>query len=221
MDKYLPWLLEKTMRLARFTYRVEEVGRNAAVARIDKGGLLLAWHCYLWVLAINWAPSHYTALAGVSREGEIISRTLERLGWKVVRGSSTDAALASLRSMLGLLRQGVRLVMTPDGPQGPPREIKPGAVFLQQRSGLPIIPVGIGTGWKYTFRRTWDRSEIPLPGTRVVVYYGESITNLAEMKRAEAIQLVNQALADANRKAERIHRRTPRRGAGEHHAGGA
>ncbi len=195
------------MRLARVTYRVREVGREAAVERIHDGGLLLAWHCYLWILAINWAPSHYTALAGVSREGKIISRTLERLGWKVVRGSSTDAALTSLRTMVVLLRQGVRLVMTPDGPKGPPREIKPGAVFLQQQTGLPIIPVGIGTGWKYTFSHTWDKSEIPLPGTRIVVYYGEPITNLAGMKRSEAIRVVNQALDDANREAERIHKR--------------
>mgnify|MGYP006300033219 FL=1 len=203
VEKYYPWILEKIMRFARRTYRIREIGRSAAVEAVSEGGLFLSWHCYLWILAINWAPSHYTALAGVSREGEIISRTLERLGWKVVRGSSSDAALSSLRSMIMLLRQGVRLVMTPDGPQGPPREIKQGAVFLQQHSGLPIIPVGVASKWKYTFSHTWDKSEIPLPGSRICIYYGEPIRDLSGMNRTEAIRLINRALEDANLEAQK------------------
>lgn len=190
------------MRILRRTYRVKEIHRPAADEAIAGGGLLLAWHCYLWTVAINWAPSRYTALAGVSRKGRIISRTLERLGWTVVSGSSTDSALSSLRTMLKLLAQGVRVVMTPDGPQGPPRQIKLGAVMLQQRSGLPIIPVGIKARWKYTFPHTWDKFELPLPGSRIIMYYGEPIENLVGLDRTEAARRINQALYDAEAAAE-------------------
>ncbi|MDZ7794614.1 MAG: DUF374 domain-containing protein [Spirochaetia bacterium] len=190
------------MRIIRLTYRVREINRPPADEAIAGGGLLLAWHCYLWILAINRAPSRYTALAGVSRKGRIISRTLERLGWRVVSGSSTDGALSSLRTMLKLLAQEVRVVITPDGPQGPPKQIKLGAVMLQQRSGLPIIPVGIKASWKYTFAHSWDKFEIPLPGSRIVIHYGEPIKDLAGLDRAKAARRINQALYDAEAAAE-------------------
>ncbi|MFO7848928.1 MAG: DUF374 domain-containing protein [Spirochaetia bacterium] len=196
-----PWILEKMMGAVRRTYRVKEIGRPAADEAIAGGGLLLAWHCYLWILAINWAPSHYTALAGLSRNGEIISRTLERLGWNVTRGSSNESALSSLRAMLVLLKEGEQIVMTPDGPHGPPREIKLGAVLLQQRSGLPIIPVGVSAGWKHIFSRTWDKFELPLPGSRIVICYGEPIRDLSGMKRPEAAALITKSIIDADRAA--------------------
>ena len=90
----------------------------------------------------------------------------------------------------------------PDGPQGPSKEVKPGPILLQQRSGLPIIPVGIAAHFTYTFSRTWDKSEFPLPGSKIVLYYGEPIRNLSVLKRSEAIQVINQALFEADRTAQ-------------------
>jgi len=190
------------MRLLHRSCRIEEIGRDEAVKALEKGGVLLTWHCYLWIIGIHWAPSKYTALAGVSKKGEIISRTLERLGWKVVRGSSTDSAIASLRAMIALLQQGIRLVLTPDGPRGPAKRIKDGAILLQRKSGLPLIPVGVYSDRNYVFSRTWDGSLVPLPNSRIVIYYGSPIENLTDMDRDEAAALINGAMADAESEAE-------------------
>jgi hypothetical protein len=81
--------------------------------------------------------------------------------------------------------------------------IKHGAVLLQQKSQLPIVPVGIAAAWKYTFTHSWDKMELPLPGSRIVIYYGEPIHNLKGMQRNDAARLINQALVDANNAAQK------------------
>jgi lysophospholipid acyltransferase (LPLAT)-like uncharacterized protein len=55
----------------------------------------------------------------------------------------------------------------------------------------PIIPVAVGARWKIEFQ-SWDRFLLPLPGSRVVVAYGEPVvvpsdadTALLEQKRQE------------------------------------
>jgi len=53
-------------------------------------------------------------------------------------------------------------------------EFKPGAVLLSQLTGKPIIPVSVAASRTWRFR-TWDRFELPLPFSRVVIAYGEPV----------------------------------------------
>ena len=203
MRIYNPVILEKLAKAFWCTYRVREIGRTAAMDSLSAGGMILAWHCHLGTLAVNWGPMGYTTLAGLSREGEAISRTVERLGWTVIRGSSLEGGLGSLRIMARLLKLGTVVAMTPDGPNGPPRQSKLGPVMLQQLSGLPIIPIGVAAGWKYTFKDTWDLFEIPFPFSRVIIHYGPPVTGLSRMDRSEAAGVITRAIEDANNAARK------------------
>ncbi len=202
MEKYYPFILEKLMRLSRLTYRIKEYNRLEAENAISDGGLMLGWHCHLWSIVVALTNNNYTALASQSREGEIISQTLEKLGWEVIRGSSSSGAVSSLRKMLKLVRDEHQLVITPDGPRGPARKIKLGAVMIQQRSGCPIIPIGIANGWKYTFKKSWDNFELPLLFSKMVIYYGEPIRDLEDLEREEAARIIEAGLEKANTAAE-------------------
>ena len=53
-------------------------------------------------------------------------------------------------------------------------EFKPGAVMLSQLTGKPILPISIAAShtWRFT---TWDKFELPLPFSRVVIAYGEPV----------------------------------------------
>jgi lysophospholipid acyltransferase (LPLAT)-like uncharacterized protein len=89
----------------------------------------------------------------------LIARIVQRLGFSVVRGSTTRQSLTAVRS---LVRQGnlTNLAITPDGPLGPRRVLQPGAVYVASRTGLPIFPTG------FAFREcwragSWDRMAIP------------------------------------------------------------
>jgi lysophospholipid acyltransferase (LPLAT)-like uncharacterized protein len=66
------------------------------------------------------------------------------------------------------------LGITPDGPRGPRRELKPGVIMIASQSGLAVVPVGIGfvRAWRF---RSWDRFALPLPGSTIVGLVGEPI----------------------------------------------
>jgi lysophospholipid acyltransferase (LPLAT)-like uncharacterized protein len=115
------------------------------------------------------------ALASQSADGELIAQVLKRLGVGVIRGSSSKGGAGVL---LDLSRQGAardsHLLITPDGPRGPRRTVQPGIVFLASKSGLPIVPVGVGftRAWR---ARSWDRFAVPLPFSTLLGVIGAPI----------------------------------------------
>lgn len=114
-------------------------------------------------------------LISPSIDGTAPAMLVERIGGHVIRGSSTHTGARALRDYYEtIVRQQVSPVITPDGPRGPLHEFKPGAVLLAQMTGRPILPVSVAASHTYTFR-TWDRFELPLPFSRVVIAYGEPV----------------------------------------------
>src|SRR5207302_11444090 len=72
----------------------------------------------------------------------------------------------------------------PDGPRGPRREVKPGIVYTASRTGLSIVPVGVGYDrpWR---AGSWDHFAVPRPFRRAVVVTGDAIAVPAEADRDE------------------------------------
>ncbi len=66
------------------------------------------------------------------RDGELITQVVKRLGFSVVRGSTTRGGARALREMSLRIDQG-HLCVTPDGPRGPRRSCT---------RGSPISPAG-------------------------------------------------------------------------------
>jgi lysophospholipid acyltransferase (LPLAT)-like uncharacterized protein len=89
-----------------------------------------------------------------------------------VRGSSTRGGGAALREFIRRARNGSNLVFTPDGPKGPPRQVKDGVIFAAQATGLPIVPVAFAASRKKRLK-SWDKMVVPLPLSRVIYLYGE------------------------------------------------
>lgn len=82
----------------------------------------------------------------------------------------TTAALARLAA------EGYSLVVTPDGPFGPYRLAKPGALILARTAGLPILPWAVSARPSVRLTPRWDRQILPLPFGRIRVVTGEPIT---------------------------------------------
>ena len=85
-----------------------------------------------------------TILISQHRDGEYITRIAERLGFAVERGSATRGGARAFRQLVHALKEGRNVVVTPDGPKGPPRRVKSGVVELSRLSGMPIVPVAFG-----------------------------------------------------------------------------
>jgi lysophospholipid acyltransferase (LPLAT)-like uncharacterized protein len=114
-------------------------------------------------------------LISPSVDGTAPSMLVQRIGGYVIRGSSTHTGARALRDYYEtIVKQEISPAITPDGPKGPLHEFKPGAVLLAQLTGKPIVLVSVAASRTWRFR-TWDRFELPLPFSRVVIAYGEPL----------------------------------------------
>lgn len=114
-------------------------------------------------------------LISPSVDGAAPSMLVKRIGGYVIRGSSTHTGARALRDFYEtIVKQQLSPAITPDGPKGPVHEFKPGAVLLSQLTGKPILPVSVAASRTWRFG-TWDRFELPLPFSRVVLAYGEPV----------------------------------------------
>ena len=147
-------------------------------------------------------------LISESRDGEIITRITNRLGFRAVRGSSSRGGAESVVTMAKLAREGFDLAITPDGPRGPRGTVAPGAVHIAARGHVSIVPVGVSTnrGWR---ARSWDRFLVPKPFARIWVVYGEPIEVNGARSEADVARLsarVQAGMAQAEADAEDFSR---------------
>jgi lysophospholipid acyltransferase (LPLAT)-like uncharacterized protein len=137
------------------------------------------WHETLLVPAAIRVKIHM--LISQHADGELIARMCRHLGHDVVRGSSTRGGGTALLELVRCSKHS-HLGVTPDGPRGPRRQAKMGAIYMASLTGLPIIPVGIGftNAWRL---KSWDRFAIPKPWTASLVVTGRAIHVPAKVAR--------------------------------------
>jgi lysophospholipid acyltransferase (LPLAT)-like uncharacterized protein len=172
----IPRLASGLIRLQWATARVTWIGREGAepVLRSPEPFVLAFWHCQLFLMQYALLGRPVTALISRHGDGELIARTMERFGHSAARGSSTRGGSAALREAIAVARGGGALAITPDGPKGPAREVKPGVVEIARAAGIPILPCAMASR-PCRRLRSWDRFEVPLPFARVAVAYGQAM----------------------------------------------
>lgn len=109
-----------------------------------------------------------------SRDGDVVSDVVARIGWVPVRGSTSRGGKKALQEMMTGVekyRMGAHIV---DGPQGPPHIVKPGLIALASQTGAAISPGYISYDNPWVFN-SWDRFMIPKPFSRVLIRAGDFI----------------------------------------------
>ena len=141
----------------------------------DRPIMFVVWHGHM--LLPIYVHRHEKVIAMVSEhtDGEMIARTVERLGFLTVRGSSTRGGSKAYRAMLRALKSGKHCTILPDGPNGPRHEFKMGAVQLAQRANAIIQPLTFGAQKSITLK-TWDRFTMWKPFSRIALVYGKPIS---------------------------------------------
>lgn len=120
------------------------------------------------------------SIASVSKDGEIITRVLEKLGLKMARGSSSKKGAQGLRSLLRMSKSGLIPVVPVDGPRGPRHEPKPGVFELSKILGARIYPGGIACSSQYVLNKAWDKASMPKLFSTVYLKWGDPIEALKE-----------------------------------------
>lgn len=132
------------------------------------------WHNRLFLMTWFWRNYESGIVVSDSFDGEYISRTAQRFGYPVIRGSSTRGGSRALKQMVSLAKEGLRLSITVDGPLGPKYKVKSGIILLAAKTGVPIAPM-LPEAKHFWSVKSWDRLQIPKPFTKAKMFVGEPV----------------------------------------------
>lgn len=141
--------------------------------------IFLMWHnrmpaFFPWLESLSRRDSGFRvcSLISGSKDGELLARAIRETGGSIVRGSSSQDAMAALRVAVSAAQSGSSIATVGDGPLGPRYGLKPGPILLAKATGLPVIPVTWAGSGVFQLHRTWDQMMLPLPRTRIEFKFG-------------------------------------------------
>jgi lysophospholipid acyltransferase (LPLAT)-like uncharacterized protein len=175
LRRILPYAISVFYRLWTRTWRIHEAYPPTLVDRAAPANhpfIVAFWHGdELTILSLH-RRYRVAGMVSTSRDGEIMARSLEFLGIKCSRGSSTRGGASALKGMCRLSREGRIPVIAVDGPRGPYHRVKPGIFALSALLGAEIIPAGLACSRAFVFAKTWNQAYLPYPFAKVQVVWG-------------------------------------------------
>ncbi len=136
--------------------------------------VILVWHGRIFSAPYMFRRRGIMPLVSPSQDGELIARLIDNWGYKVIRGSGSHSMKRSWVLMKRELLAGGEVLIVPDGPRGPDRELKLGGIKLAAETGAVLVPYTFAASQRKIFR-SWDRFEVPRPFSRAVALFGEPI----------------------------------------------
>ncbi len=137
--------------------------------------IIAYWHGNMFIPYLKLAKYRFHILAGFHRDAELGVSIGKKLGWKFLRGSSSQKGSEVFQQIVELLSKPNNVfAITPDGPKGPAKIPKPGTVRAAQKTGIPIIPVAGRSrrSWGFT---NWDTFFVTKPFTRIELMFGKPL----------------------------------------------
>jgi lysophospholipid acyltransferase (LPLAT)-like uncharacterized protein len=194
-------------RTARYVTEGEEHIRGDGNGRPS---IVVSWHgrtlAGMGHFVATTAPNRI-ALISDDVKGWVVGLWLRTLGFQACPISERTRSLAAGRRLVRLVhrvRNGVTLLMNPDGPYGPARVPKEGLYWIARKTGAQIVPVGAFTATACRLPR-WDRYLLPLPFSRIGVCYGCPLEIDGHERSERVLARVRKAIDAADAAARRLY----------------
>lgn len=202
-----PPLAATLIRVLRRTLRLRTDNREVIERFRDEGQryIHVFWHAHILLMVYSYIGPQLVFMISRSKDGELISRTVERFGYVLARGSSSAGGAMALREMLRAVRGGNDIGFTPDGPRGPARRVQPGCIVAARHLQVPLVPVAIGASRAWRLN-SWDRFLVPKPFCRAVLAYGEPLAVAPDESIEDASRRLEEAMIALEQRAERLAR---------------
>lgn len=160
--KFLGSILHVVYRILSFMTRKEYFYADGV--KINEPNIIVFWHRKIFTVCnATRVIDKKASIVSASKDGEILAELLRKEGNELIRGSSNRDNIKSLKEAMKYAKKDYTLGIAIDGPSGPIFEPKAGAIFIAQKTGMPIVPVSsycskngflktCGTNLKYLFR---------------------------------------------------------------------
>lgn len=192
-------LVAVIFRLFALTWKLEARGED----RLPPSYVLALWHGRIIGSTVYNRDSRCVTMASQSKDGALAAGAVDGLGLHATRGSPSRGGREAFVAMERELKAGAPFAaLTVDGPKGPWRRVKPGALLLARRTRLPIVPITFSAD-RFKLLHSWDMGMIPKPFARVVVAYGEAMDVSALGSPAEAAEAIGAAIDELTMQLDR------------------
>lgn len=166
--------------------------------------ILSVWHDALLVptfAAPRGLREQTCCLVSQHQDGSYLANAMALLGYSTVRGSSRRGGAQAVRQLLDDTA-GKHIVITPDGPGGPRRQLKAGPVFVASQLGRRILPGAFAATRAWRFKGSWTDMLIPKPFSTVYVVMGTPIDIPKDLSRDQMQQYIAIVQAEMDRLTE-------------------
>src|SRR5438477_7596765 len=153
-------------------WRTEGLEHFETIARSARQPVMAFWHGRILAATFFFRRRGIVVMTSENFDGEWIAGIIERFGYATARGSTSRGGSKALLQLAREMAAGRPVGFAIDGPRGPSRIAQPGAVWLAQATGNPVLPFHLEADRHWSLR-SWDRTQIPKPFATVALAVGE------------------------------------------------
>ena len=153
-------------------WRTEGLEHLETIARGGRQPVMAFWHGRILPATVFFRRRGIVVMTSENFDGEWIAGIIERFGYGTARGSTSHGGRKALLQLAREMAAGRAAGFAVDGPRGPARIAQPGAVWLAQATGNPVLPFHLEADRRWLLR-SWDRTQIPKPFATVALAVGE------------------------------------------------
>lgn len=150
-------------RLVSLAFQCRRTLRFSADFELHQPCVIAVYHDEMLPILEFFRPSKPAFLTSVNHWGWALGGAAQAMGYTVVHGSPKKGGKEALQTLQTLMRrQRQSVVITVDGSRGPRHKVKPGAVVLARKAGVPLYLMRASyPGVRLPF--SWDKFRYPLP----------------------------------------------------------
>lgn len=189
-------LLAHTLRL-----RYDGYDHYAKILKSGRPIVFAFWHedlLSIFLAHLRQRPGKIGVMLSQSRDGEKVAQIIQRYDLTPIRASSSRGAVRGFLELYRWLAKPktpglVMATIAIDGPRGPRRVAKGGAVMLARKAKALILPIAFNYSNKIVFK-SWDRHLMPKPFSVANIFVGEPLDSAtwADDDEANAVLLTNE-----------------------------
>ena len=124
------------------------------------------WHAKTFLILPRYRDFRISIFTLLNFKNLFYDQLCRLFGYQTVPVTSEMKATLLMRR---LLEAGFHSAIALDGPKGPAGIIRPGALYLSQKTKIPIVAVKVECKKSFRLRSRWDHYEIPYPFSQVTV----------------------------------------------------